>query len=138
MNAYKSKYGLLVGTDYSEVMSVARKEFNTIRKTTKRNPYVRSKYFKNDKVFLTIFWDHLAQKHRKNAFKRLKFYKAGLDLIRNTTYSPDVLVDSKRQGIVLYRFYGKTKDNAEFCVQIKQDARSGRKDFMSVYDIKLK
>lgn len=39
---------------------------------------------------------------------------------------------------MLHRFYGKTKDGQTFCVQVKEDKRSNRKDFMSVFDIKSK
>lgn len=69
MSVYQSKYGLLPGSSYDEVVAAARKEFNTIRKLTKRQPYVRSKYFRGDKVFVTIFWDHLMQKHRGDRAK---------------------------------------------------------------------
>lgn len=132
---YKSKYGLLSGTTYEEVVTNARKEFTIVRKLTKRQPYVKSKYFKGDKVFLTVFWNHMAQKHRKEVRKRLKFYKVGLDLIRNTTLHPEQSILDKTQPnhIVYSRFYGVTKTGEHFCVQIKQDLRSGRKDFMSVF-----
>lgn len=36
----------------------------------------------------------------------------------------------------MHRFYGITKDGHEFCVQIKQNKRTGRKDFISVFDRK--
>lgn len=133
---YQSKYGLLSGSSYDEVVAHARKEFNTIRKITKRQPYVRSKYFHGDKIFVTVFWDHVMQKHRGDKTRRLKFYRAAIDLLRNSTLSSDSVVDVAHKGIVLHRFYGKTSDGREFCVQVKQDLRSGRKDFMSVFDRK--
>ena len=37
---------------------------------------------------------------------------------------------------MLHRFYGVTKDGVYFCVQVKEDKRTGRKDFMSVFDRK--
>lgn len=76
------------------------------------------------------------QKHRKERMKRLKFYSAAIDLLRNTTSSSDMIFDAKNLDIMLHRFYGKTKDGYEFCVQVKEDKRSGRKDFMSVFDRK--
>lgn len=78
------------------------------------------------------------QKHRKERMKRLKFYSAAIDLLRNTTSGSDMIFDAKNLDIMLHRFYGKTKDGHEFCVQVKEDKRSGRKDFMSVFDRKLR
>ena len=71
---FHSKKALLPGSSYSEVVARARKEFNTVRKLTKRQPYVRSKYFRGDKIFMTVFWDHVMQKHRKDRTNRLRFY----------------------------------------------------------------
>lgn len=134
---YQSKYDLLPGSSYDEVVARARKEFNTIRKLTKRQPYVRSKYFRGDKIFITIFWDHLMQKHRGNRAKRLKFYKAAIDLLRNSTQTPDTIFSETDKDTMLHRFYGKTNNGQAFCVQVKEDKRTNRKDFMSVFDVKL-
>ncbi len=136
MSAYQSKYDLLPGSSYDEVVKVARKEFNTIRKITKRQPYVRSKYFRGNKIFVTVFWDHIMQKHLKERTRRLRFYRAAIDLIRNSMGDLETHIDTKQNGIYLHRFYGKTKSGIEFCVQIKEDRRSGRKDFMSVFSRK--
>jgi len=136
MKYYQSKYDLLPGSSYDEVVARARKEFNTIRKLTKRQPYVRSKYFRGDKIFVTIFWDHLMQKRRGNRTKRLKFYKAAIDLLRNSTQTPDTIFSESNKDTMLHRFYGRTKGGQFFCVQIKEDKRSGRKDFMSVFACK--
>jgi hypothetical protein len=135
---YSSRYGLLPGSSYDEVVAAARKEFNTIRKITKRQPYVRSKYFRGDKIFMTIFWDHLMQKHPKERRKRLKFYMAAIDLLRHTTQHPETSIETTQQQVFLHRFYGSTSEGVEFCVQVKVDKRSGRKDFMSVFQRKNK
>lgn len=137
MSVYQSKYELLPGSSYDEVVTVARKEYNKIRKITKRQPYVRSKYFRGDKIFVTVFWDHLMQKHRKERMKRLKFYNATIDLLRNSTLAPDTIFSESDKNIMLHRFYGKTKDGNGYCVQVKEDKRSGRKEFMSVFDRKF-
>ena len=137
MSSYRSRYGLLPGSSYDEVVAIARREFNTIRKMTKRQPYVRSKYFRGDKIFVTVFWDHLMQKHRKDRLKRLKFYRAAIDLLRNSTLTPDTIFSEQQKDTMLHRFYGTTKDGISYCVQIKEDKRSGRKDFMSVFDKKV-
>lgn len=140
MRTYRSKYGLLPGSTYDEVVAAARKEFNIVRRLTKRQPYVKSRYFKGDKVFITIFWDHLMQKHPKERRKRLKLYKVALDLIRNTTLHPERSIADKTQpGNTIYsRFYGVTKTGDYFCVQIKVNVQTGRKDFMSVFARKPK
>ena len=139
MALFISKYPLLPGSSYDEVVAHARKEYNAIRRLTKRQPYVRSKYFRGDKVFVTVFWDHLMQKHRGDRMRRLKFYRAAIDLLRNSTLRPTVstATDPAHSDILLYRLYGRTRDGREFCVQVKQDMRSGRKDFMSVFDRRM-
>lgn len=35
---------------------------------------------------------------------------------------------------MLHRFYGVTKDGVYFCVQVKEDKRTSRKDLMSVFE----
>lgn len=91
---------------------------------------MRSKYFSKDKVFINIFWNHLAQKRKGEQIVRAKLLLAAFDLVRNTTFEPESLFDS---GRALHRFYGKTADGIEFAVQVKHDLKSGRKDFMSVF-----
>ena len=78
------------------------------------------------------------QKHRGDRAKRLKFYKAAIDLLRNSAVAPDTIFDNANKDIMLHRFFGKTVDGKEFCVQVKEDKRSGRKDFMSVFDRKTR
>jgi len=133
MNIYQSKADLLPGTSYVEVVAIARKEFDRISKVTpRRHAYVRSTYFNKDKVFISpLFWNHLMQEHRKSRTKRLKFYKAAIDLLRKSRCTPHTII---KNGDYLHRFYGQTKDGVEYCVQVKQDKRSGRLDFMSVFD----
>ena len=133
MNFYQSKCRQLAGTDYSEVTKNARKEYAKVQKLTKRQPYVRSKYFSKDKIFITIFWNHLAQKRKGEQIVRAKLLLAAFDLLRNTTYEPESLFE---KGDALHRFYGKTADGIEFAVQVKHDLKTGRKDFMSVFPLK--
>lgn len=130
---FRSKYGKLSGGSYDEVAPKARKEFNTVKKLTKRQPYVRSAYFKKDKVFISLFWEHLAQKHRADKMHRLRLYLCALDLLRHNTLSPTTIFSKDNLNILLHRFEGETKDGDEFYVQVKEDKRSGRKDFMSVF-----
>lgn len=68
--------------------------------------------------------------------RRLKLYKAAVDLLRNSTLQPAVppIVGPTQKEALLYRFYNRTKDSVEFCAQVKQNMRSGHKDFMLVFD----
>lgn len=133
---YISKKPVLTGTSYEEVLAIARKEYKKIENLTKRQPYIRSQYFSRDKIFLSIFWTHLMQKDRKVRVKRLELFNAAIDLMRNTREAPETIFKKDDLSVMLHRFYGVTRDGVEFCVQVKQDKRSGRKDFMSVFDRK--
>lgn len=134
MKSFKSKAYLLAGTSYDEVVAIARREHKKIEKLTKRQPYVRSVYFSKDKVFISLFWTHLMQKNLKERTKRLKLYNAAIDLMRNSRCEPETIFKKNDLSTLLHRFYGVTKEGVEYCVQVKQDKRSGRKDFMSVFD----
>lgn len=136
MNIYQSKYSLIAGTDYIEVMRSARREYIKVQKLTKRQPYVRSRYFTKDKVFINIFWNHLVQKRKGEQIVRAKLLLAAFDLLRNTACTPDTIFSEANLNMMLHRFAGKTRDGIEFYVQVKQDKRSGRKDFMSVFPAK--
>jgi len=73
------------------------------------------------------------QKRLRTRSKRLKLFNAAIDLMRNTRCDPETIFKKDDLSTLLHRFYGVTKDGVEFCVQVKQDKRSGRKDFMSVF-----
>jgi len=136
MKSFQSKVKVIPGTSYQEVVKIVRQEHKKIEKQTKRIPYVRSTYFNKDKVFISLFMAHITQKNLKERTKRLKLYNAGIDLLRNSRCEPETLFDNDDRSMMLHRFYGITKDGIEFCVQVKHNKRSNRKDFMSVFDIK--
>lgn len=134
MSIFKSKHGLLAGTDYSEVMHVARREYQIIqRRNPRRQPYVRLRYFSGDKVFITIFWNHLAQKRKGEQIKRAKLLAAAIDLLRNTSVPPETIFSKATRNQLLHRFTGETKDGHKFYVQVKENKKTDRKDFMSVF-----
>ncbi len=133
MKVYQSKYNKLSGTSYGELERKARKLHNTIVKMTKRNAYVRSAYFKKDKVFVTLFWQHLNQKSRRDRKRRLKYYECAIDLLRNTPYEPETKPNPNGKNEIVHRFAGLTKDGDLFYVQVKEDKRSDNKYFMSVF-----
>ena len=76
------------------------------------------------------------QKNLKERTKRAKLYLAAIDLLRNSRNEPETIFKRSDLSTLMHRFYGVTKDGVEFCVQVKQDKRSGRKDFMSVFERK--
>lgn len=100
---------------------------------TKRNPYVRSTYFKKDKVFINLFWQHLNQKPRRDRKRRLKYYECAIDLLRNTPHEPETKPNPNGKNEIVHRFAGLTKDGDLFYVQVKEDKRSDNKYFMSVF-----
>ena len=136
MHVYTSKYSRLSNSSYNGALKQARSEYNAIAHATKRQPYIKSKYFSGEKEVCAVFWTHLMDKNQKDRTKRLRFYKAALDLLRNSQINPDTITSAEDQRMLLYRFYGITKDGSYFCVQVKEDIRTKRKDFMSVFDRK--
>ena len=74
MNVYKTTKEKISGSSFAEINKTAKAIFKTVRARTKRTPYVRSKYFRKEKVFITLFWNHLYKKHEKDRVRRLKFF----------------------------------------------------------------
>jgi hypothetical protein len=56
-------------------------------------------------------------------------------LIRNSTLPPVTIYKSEDLHTALHRFYGETKDGLLFCVQIRENKATGRKDFMSAFPV---
>ena len=133
MLAYKTHKNKLSGTNFTEVNKKAVRIFRLIKSQSKRQPYIRSKYFRKEKVFLNLFWSHLHEKHEKDRVRRLKFFECALDLIRNSTNNPETRENFKQKDELLHRFYGATKNREEFVVQIKENKRTKRKDLISIY-----
>lgn len=134
MKVYKSKIGVLPGTSYSEAMRAARREYRLIQShTPRRQPYIRSRYFTKDKIFVTSFWQHLNQKAPTDRFRRIKLFACAIDLLRNNTHDSEVMQNPNKPYESLHRFAGQTKDGEIFYVQIKENKKTNRKDFMSVF-----
>ena len=137
MKTYRSKYNQIKGSSHVQVMREARYEYHKIQKRTpRRQAYVRSAYFKKDKVFINQFWDHLRQKSPGDQVRRLKLYLCAIDLIRNSKVSPDTIYTYLDMNTALHRFHGIANDGKRFEVQVKEDKRTNRKDFMSVFPSK--
>lgn len=133
MQVFKSKYGRLPGTSYGELYPLALDIYKQTLSHTKRQPYVRSKFFAKDKVFLAYFWQHLRQKNFKDRARRLRYFAAALDVMRNTTYEPTVKQNPNDKHELLLRFAGSTREDELFYMQIKQNIKTGRKDLISVF-----
>lgn len=139
MSPYTTKVGVIAGTSYAEVMRVARREYHTIQKLTpRRQAYVRSRYFRKDKIFINQYWEHLHQKNAADRLRRLKFFTCAIDVIRNCTVAPTTLQNPSKADESLHRYTAQTKDGVEFFVQIRENKITGRKDFMSVFPKALK
>ncbi len=133
MILYKAKSKKSSGTNLSEVAHIVSLIFQKIKKKTKRHPYIRSVYFKKEKIFLNYFWDHLHQKAPRERFKRLKFFSAAIELIQNSRNAPISKPNSNNPKEILHRFAGTTKEGELFFVHIKEDKKRGQKFFMSCF-----
>jgi len=102
-----------------EIRKEAMAVFNQIKRRTKRRPYVRSAYFNKEKIFFDFFWTHLHQKGPKSRFKRLKYFAAAVDLIKNSKNHPVSKENPNKRTEIVHRFAGLTKEKELFFVQIK-------------------
>ena len=137
MKVFQSKFKALSGTDYKEIYTKAKAIFLKIKKRSKRKPYVRSAYFRNSKIFIDYFWEHLHQKNQADRLRRLRFYACALELIQKTRLPPIIKGHVNKPHHSMHRFYGKTPNNEVFVVQILEDIKTDKKYFLSVfpYDI---
>lgn len=132
ISVYRCKSGLLPGHNYETVVKVTWEILHEIARKTKRRPYVRSAYFKNEKIFLDNFWPHIKQKTPKERYRRLRLLNCALELIKKSKVEPVHRLQLSDEN--LYRFVGKT-GNLLFAVQIKEDLKRKQKFFMSVFPI---
>jgi hypothetical protein len=137
MKFYKTKLSRLPGTSHASVFKAARYEYHKIQKRTpRREPNIRSAYFRKDKVFINQFWEHLKQKSPGDQLRRAKLFSCAIDLLLHSTAGPETVNGYKDLHVSLHRFYGQSNDGIKFCVQVRENKRNNRKDFMSVFPIK--
>lgn len=134
MIPYKVKINETSGSNLGEVYKNAYRTFHSIENSTKRKPYVRSVYFKKEKIFFEYFWFHLKQKGPKERFIRLKLFNPSIELIKNSRYIPIIKDNPNNKNEMFYRFAGQTKSKL-FIVQIKENKKSKRKYFMSCFSV---
>lgn len=134
MKVYRTKSVKLSGTDFHEVYQKAFGLYRQIKKRTKRQPYVRSLYFKKSKIFLELFWHHLREKQNfRDKIRRMKYFPCTIELIQNSRFEPISKENPNRHSEILHRFAGTTKDNDLFFIQIKEDKRTGNKWLISIF-----
>jgi hypothetical protein len=137
MPVYKSKFSKIRITSHAAIVREARRQYHILQKRTpRRQAYVRSAYFSKDKIFINQYWDHLKQKHPADQVRRLQLYNCALDLIRYSTISPQTIYSNMDKEHALHRFEGIANDGVRFYVQIKENKRTNRKDFMSCFPAK--
>jgi len=132
-NIYKTNKKKISGSSFSEVRKEADRIFDLIKSKSKRSPYIRSKYFRKEKVFLNLFWTHIFDKHNKDKIRRLKFIECGIDLIKNSAINPESKDNVDNKSELFHRFTGINKNNEIFYVQVKENKRSRRKDLISIF-----
>ncbi|MBI4600141.1 hypothetical protein HY732_04470 [Candidatus Uhrbacteria bacterium] len=134
MKIYQTKSIALGGSNFSEVNKKAHRIYSEIKKRTKRRPYIRSAYFKKEKIFLSLFWEHLHSKfNHRDKVRRVKYFVCAIELIQKSRFDPESKENVDCRSEMLHRFAGKSKDGQLFFVQIKEDKRSGEKSFISVF-----
>lgn len=139
MKSYKTKTKKLTGTNYKEVHKNALDLYYQIKKRTKRRPYIRSIYFKKEKIFLELFWRHLfARGNWRDRMRRLKYFPCVIELIGKTTHKPESKPNPHKQSEILHRFAGISKENNRFFVQIKENKYTKQKFLMSIFPFQEK
>ncbi len=131
MIPYQTRTKTLSGTSYGEVSKKAFAVFDDIKRQTKRQPYIRSAYFKKEKVFIRLFREHLFQKSPKERMARLRYFSATVELIHESRNAPTIRENPNKKE-TLYRFAGLTAEKELFFVQVKEDRR-GNKYLMSCF-----
>lgn len=133
MSVYRAKCKKLKGTDYREVRKKAFRIYTEIKKRSKRKPYVRSAYFRKEKIFLDLFWTHTFEKRNfADQIRRLRFYPCAIELIENSKFQPTVKNNPNKSSEVLYRFKGM-EGSEEFTVQIKGNRNNNKKWLLSIF-----
>jgi len=133
MKPFPVKSEKLWGYSDKQIVKKAQDYFKATVHRSKRQPYVRSAYFKKQKVFFTYFWKHIYQKSPKERRRRIQFFPCAVELIQKCRNKPESIINVSKKIEILYRFSGITKDKEIFFIQIKQNSKTGRYEFMSVF-----
>ena len=131
---YKTNCKKLAGTDFKELHQKTLDIYKKLRRKSKRRTYIRSAYFKKDKIFLELFWQHLFDKKNwRDRARRIQYFPAGIELIQNSRFDPVSKENVDRKSEILHRFTGITKDKEIFFVQIKENKKNDQKFLISIF-----
>ena len=134
MKAYPVKSLPLAGTDFHEIRRQAFGLYDEIKRKSKRRPYMRSAFFNKEKIFLEIYWQHLYdQRNWHDRMRRLKYYPCAIELIQYSRFQPTSKENPNKRSEILHRFFGITKNQEVFYVQIKEDKSSHQKFLISIF-----
>lgn len=133
IKAYQARIKKFPGTNNREVYKKAFNFYSAIKKRSKRRAYIRSAYFNKNKIFLSLFWQHLLDKHHNERTRRPKYFPCAIELIRNSKFHPTSIENVDRKSEILHRFMGITPENEVFYVQIKENKNSGQKYLISIF-----
>lgn len=133
LQIYQTKQRRVAGTRYREVYDDAFYSYLKIRQSTKRRPYIRSIYFKQQKIFLDLFWRHLHEKNWRDRARRIRFFPAAIELIKYSSFLPISKPNPNHSNEILHRFIGSTRDGEIFYVQIREDTLTGNKSLYSIF-----
>lgn len=133
MKQYKTKVGRLTGKNYPDLYKKAFSLYRQIKRKTKRKPYMKSFYFRKDKIFLDLFWQHLHQKNWRDRKRRIRYYPCAIELIRYSRLDPVSTDNPNNPSEILHKFSGVAPDRSIFYVQVKENKRNNQKYLMSVF-----
>ena len=136
MKTFQTKSKKLTGTSFKEVFNKSHRLFVQIKSKSKRKPYIRSIYFKKDKIFLNLFWSHIHEKKNfRDKVRRMKYFSCAIELMKNSRFDPITKENPNRSSELLHRFAVITCEKDLFFVQIKEDKRTGKKRLLSVFPV---
>ncbi|MDR2106319.1 MAG: hypothetical protein LBP24_02805 [Coriobacteriales bacterium] len=130
---YQARSKKIPGRNYGAVVKAARRDYNKIVSRTRRNPYIRSSYFNKEKIFLSLFWQHVMEKHRGERKRRLQLFNCAVELLENTHVAPFTRPNPNGRNELVHRFTGITGDGDMFYVQVKEELKTKRKYLISVF-----
>ena len=124
------------GLDNRQVVKKAQSVYSILIRKTKRRAYIRSAYFNKQKIFFSFFWKHLYQKPPRQRRIRIVFLSCAIELIQRCRNKPESIINTSKKVEIFHRFTGITKSKEIFYVQIKENIKTDRKEFMSVFPAK--
>ncbi|MFH1354254.1 MAG: hypothetical protein ABIH36_03105 [bacterium] len=132
-NLYHTDARPFRGSSWNEIAPQARHLLRSVTRRTRRRSYIRSAYFRKDKIFLSFFWRHLSQKPYPEQLRRMRYLPCAIELIQRSRQHPTSKQNPNHADETLHRFAGITPNQQLFMVQIKEYKPTGRKELMSIF-----